>query len=135
MLFLEACAHMEGFFNSNPNERPIRNNNPLDLTYNSETIRFGAIKGDPRFAVFPDVKTGWDAGRRWLSIPARFNDQRELIGGYLGADIKSVIFRFAPANENNSQEYTDYVCQQTGFKETDILTKEMLAVPNVNGNA
>ena len=126
---LQAFGKEEGFGGAEdgkPN-RPTRNNNPLDLTYCSETIHFGASGGDPRFAVFPDIDTGWNAGRRWLSVPAKFDGSGDLVGGYLGATLKQVVFRFAPPNENNSQAYLDGVCASTGLTPETVLTSELLS--------
>jgi hypothetical protein len=132
MLVLEAFAHQEGYFK--PGSRPQRNNNPLDLEYGNEAIRFGSTGSDGRFAIFPNVLTGWNAARRWLSIPAHIVDGI-LEGGYVGATFEQVINRFAPPNENNTNAYIDYVCTNTGHLRTDILTLEMLVVPNVNGTS
>lgn len=130
MLLLEAIAHEEGFFKLN--SRPARNNNPGDLMYGNEAIRFGATHSDGRFAVFPDVLTGYNALRRWLSIPAVFKNGK-LEGGYLGATIEQVIYRFAPPFENRSDLYLSYVLHVTGLEAHTILTSEMLVVPNVTG--
>lgn len=130
MLLLEAIAHEEGFFKAN--SRPARNNNPGDLVYGNESIRFGATHSDGRFAVFPDIHTGYTALRRWLSIPAVLK-QGKLEGGYLGATIEQVIYRFAPPFENRSDLYLDYVTHSTGLEPHQILTLDMLAVPNVTG--
>lgn len=121
---------MEGFYTTEevPN-RPQRNNNPLDLIYCPETISFGATGGDPRFAVFTDLETGWVAAQRWLSIPARFDVAGRLIGGYAGATFEQVINRFAPPSENNTEEYIQFVCSRTNYQPTDIMLKEMLVIP------
>jgi len=129
MLLLETMAHMEGYFT--PGSRPERNNNPLDLMYGPEAKAFGATGGDPRFAIFPDAKTGWLAGARWLGIPARFSTSGDLIGGYLGATLKQVINRFAPPNENDTVNYLNYVCAHAEVTEDTILTTELLELPNV----
>ena len=130
--FLQAIATEEGFYASGslPN-RPQRNNNPGDLEYNAETVRFGATKGDPRFAIFPTVAIGWKALQHWLSIPARFNASGNLVSGYLGAEIHQVIGRFAPDNENNTATYLASVCAQTGCQESDTLTTAMLQTPEI----
>ena len=143
MLLLEAMAHQEGFYSSDPNVRPRRNNNPLDLRWNSESKTFGATHGDKPpvgdpsdyqgysgFAVFPDIETGWQAGRRWLSVPAKIVNGK-LEGGYLGATLAQVIGRFAPPNKNKTGAYLSEVCKLTGFSSTDILTSDLLQVPSV----
>ena len=131
MVLIEAMAHQEGYFGSDPEVRPRRNNNPLDLIYGTESRSFGAKGGDPEFAIFPDAITGWRAGARWLSVPARFDREGNLAGGYLGAKLRQVIFRFAPPSQNNSQAYLDYVCENTGYTEDTVLTAAMLQLPEV----
>ena len=125
---IEAMATMDVFYK--PGSRPQRNNNPLDLTYCSESEAFGATHGDPRFAVFPDVATGWNAARRWLSVPAKFGKDAQgnpvLIGGYLNATIEQAINRFAPPVENDTSNYVSYVCSQTGLTPESVLTVDNL---------
>ena len=128
-MVLEAMAHQEGFFSSDPSARPRRNNNPLDLMWGPEAKEFGATGGDPRFAVFQTVADGWNAGRRWLSVPAKFDTNGNLVGGYLGATFAQFIHRFAPPNENNTAAYVAYVCEQTGYSEDTVLTEAMLQIP------
>lgn len=134
-----AFAREEGFCDGNyqvlTDKRPGRNNNPLDLEWNAETQSFGATSGDPRFAVFPDLETGWNAGRRWLSVKARYETVptslmypkgRRLAHGYLGATIEEVVFRFAPTNENNSMSYLRNICAFSEITPDTILTTELL---------
>lgn len=128
-LLLEAMAEMEGYYING--SRPRRNKNPLDLEWGNESQRFGATKGDPRFAVFERDLTGWVAAARWLSVPARFSPEGALIGGYLGATLSQVIFRFAPSVENDSHHYLDFVCQHTGLTPETVLTTDLLTIPNL----
>jgi hypothetical protein len=120
---LYAMAQMEGFFQ--PNSRPARNNNPLDLSFCPEAVEFGATSGDPRFAVFPDAETGWDAGRRWLSVPAKFSGGT-LVAGYMGATLLQVVNRFAPPSENDSANYAAFVAESTDSTLQTVLTPELL---------
>ena len=122
---LHAMAHQEGWFASGPANRPQRNLNPLDLQYCPEAVEFGATGSDGRFAIFPDAETGWNAGRRWLSVPAKFSGT-DLVGGYLGATIEQAIYRFAPPSENDSAAYCAAVCEQTGKQPGDVLDAEAL---------
>lgn len=125
MTFLQAIAEEEGF--NVAGSRPERNNNPGDLIYGNEAIRFGATHGDPRFAVFPDAVTGWNALRRWLSIPAVIKDG-QLVGGYLGATVQQVIGRFAPPGENDTNSYVSNVCRWANVTPQTIVTVAMLQV-------
>jgi hypothetical protein len=126
---LEAMATEEGFYLSG--SRPARNNNPLDLTYCDESIHFGATGTDGRFAIFPSIHIGFSAGARWLSVTAHFDAAGNLIGGYLGATLKQVIYRFAPPSDNNSVRYLENVCEMTGYSPSTVLTSEMLAIPQL----
>jgi hypothetical protein len=135
-MILEAFAHQEGFFQ--PNSRSRRNNNPGDLEYCHESISFGALKSDGRFAVFADAATGFHALQRWLSIPAKFTNENPgdgrpigpngyLVSGYLGATFKQVVHRFAPPEDNNNVEaYLMNVCKLAHVRPDTVLTAELL---------
>lgn len=139
MLLLEAIAHQEGF--DELGSRPARNLNPGDLEYGPETVKFGATRSDGRFAIFPDIVTGWNALRRWLSIPARLvhgpvkgfwtdPNGTTLVGGYLGATLAQAIYRFAPPSDgNNTEGYIAYVSAHAGIDRKAALTLERLTVP------
>jgi hypothetical protein len=123
MTFLQAIAREEGF--EVEGSRPQRNNNPGDLVFCAESERFGATHGDPRFAVFPDAETGWEALRHWLSLPAEFEDGK-LVAGYLGATVEQIVNRFAPPVENNSSAYVANVCGWANVTPATIITSENL---------
>lgn len=146
MLLIQSMSKQEGFGISGA--RPTRNNSPLDLVYGAEAIRFGAVGADGRYAKFASVADGWKAGVRWLSIPASFvkhpvtelyfdaKTGTTLVGGYLGATMKQVIFRFCPPGDgaNDPQRYLDGVIKDTTMPRTltedTILTADLLAVPS-----
>jgi hypothetical protein len=130
---LVAMSKVEGF--GEPGEIPTVANNPLDLIYCDESIHFGATgqhlhangtpSGFAQFASVDDPTTGgWQAGRRWLSVPAHFDANRNLIGGYMGATISQAINRFAPGSQkgNNPLAYVTAVCEKTGLTPQTILT-------------
>jgi hypothetical protein len=123
MTLLEAIARMEGFYEEG--SRPNRNNNPGDLAYGSEALRFGASGSDGRYAVFPNADIGWTALRRWLSVPAEF-ENGQLVAGYLGATIEQALNRFAPPSENNTNAYVVNVCSWTGLMPDTRLTVGLL---------
>ena len=130
LILLQAMAHEEGYFARGLTaDRPQRNNNPGDLLWCPETRAFGATEGDPTFAVFPNVQLGWKALQRWLSVRARFDQNGSLVGGYLGATLRQLVFRFAPPNQNNSAAYLAFICAQTGLQESSIITQQLLATP------
>ncbi len=124
MTVIQAMAKMEGY--GVPGSRPNRNNNPLDLEYCSESVRFGAVLSDGRFAKFETPGEGWDAGRKWLSVPAKFDKEGKHVGGYMGATLRQVINRFAPPNENDSGEYLANVSSWSGVEPDTVLTPEIL---------
>lgn len=124
MRLLEAIATFEGYYVRGT--RPQRNNSPGDLLYGGESIRFGAVRADGRFAVFPDPQTGWKALQHWLSVPAKFDDKCQLVAGYCGATLSQIINRFAPDSENNTQHYINTVCDFTGLTPETIITPEHL---------
>lgn len=127
---LQAMAQVEGFYKAG--SRPQRNNNPGDLSWGSEAKSFGATKGDPRFAVFPEVGIGWRAFQRWLSVPAVFDTNGKLLRGYLGATLEQVIHRFAPPIENDSDSYVATVCNLTGLQHSTKITQELLNTPETS---
>lgn len=121
--FIEAIATEEGFYVHD--SRPQRNHNPGDLIFGDEARRFGAVKGDPHFAIFIDDEMGWSALRRWLGVPAHFVEGN-LTSGYLGATVKQIIHRFAPPSENDSDAYVKNVCLWTGLTPETVITHENL---------
>lgn len=142
MVLLEAMAHREGFYDTkNPHNRPQRNNNPCNLRYNAQSIRFGANAHDGGYAIFPSVAAGWQAVVRWLSIPGKFQEADPgdgrpkgpsgyLMGGYLGGTIEQIIYRFAPpADSNDTESYIQYVCTKTGYDRKTVVTLDMLTIP------
>ena len=144
LTILQAMAKEEGW--GVPGARPTLNLNPLNLMYGPEAIEFGAIDNQDGMSMFPDAATGMTAARRWLSVPAKWGYDailavctggiiryahepvpgRKLIGGYLGATLAEVIYRFAPPKQNNSAEYLITVCQLTGMLPSTILSESNL---------
>ena len=127
MNLLESFSVSEGF--PVAGSRSQRNNNPGDLIWGDEAKAFGATHGDPVFAVFPDAATGWKALQRWLSVPAKFDHDGNLEGGYQGATLSQVINRFAPPSENNTAAYISGVCERTGLTPETIVTEDLLQIP------
>jgi len=136
---LQAHARMEGFYISG--SRPQRNNSPLDLIYGDEAVRFGSTGADGRYAKFATAVDGYEAGRKWLLVPAHFSAESPgdgrpkgpsgyLAGGYCGATFQQYIWRFAPPSDgNDASAYLNFVCTSTGHLPTDILVPELLVLP------
>lgn len=142
---LAAMALQEGWGPSGT--RPTRNNSPLDLIAGDEAIRFGSIGADGRYARFATDWDGFDAGRRWLSIPAKFaptpnragdpeGPRGYLVAGYLGATLRQVVYRFAPKGDggNDPVAYLSTIVTHVTYPERvtgdTILTPDLLVIPN-----
>jgi len=108
----QAFARMEGWYARGqvPN-RPQRNNNPGDLEFGPFAQKFGASSGDPRFAIFPTAQDGWTAHICLFGSPE-----------YEGLTIEEAVNKFAPAPENNVEQYTACVCFWTGKQPTDLVS-------------
>lgn len=110
--FIDAMARQEGFYV--PHSRPARNNNPGDIEWGKFTQAHGATHGDPRFAVFPDATTGFNAMRALLQ------------SAYLGLTVEQALNKWAPPVENQTNLYIAAVCKMTGMNPSDVLTTENL---------
>lgn len=122
MVFMEAIAREEGWLDIN--SRPRRNNNPGDIEWGKFAQAHGADsveipKGNEpaRFAHFPDPTTGFKAMQTLLQAPS-----------YKGLTVAAAISRWAPSNENNTQQYIANVCKWCGCKPTDVIDG-LLAIP------
>ena len=73
-----------------------KNNNPLNLRYAKQKEAIG--KDDDGFAVFATPQAGWRAAHRQITL----DQERDLT-------LKEFIFKFAPPNENNTNEYLKFV--------------------------
>jgi hypothetical protein len=116
MKLLEAMARQEGFFVIG--SRPQKNNNPGDIEYGGFASKNGAIKGDPRFAIFPDIETGYKAMAALL------------LEHYNGMTIEQALNKYAPPVENQTNVYIEHICEWTGLSPTDIIS-EHLELPEV----
>jgi hypothetical protein len=103
-LLAEGHSIIEGFF---PNTRGFRNNNPGNLAYSKELVRYGAIlepanvKGERKFAKFPTLELG---------IKAKIDYIERIISGNHKAypkdpSLSTYIFKYAPPNQNNTEGY------------------------------
>lgn len=108
MTFLQAVARQEGFYVEGT--RPQRNNNPGDIEYGQFAKAHGAIRADSRYAVFPDVTTGFAAMRALFQAPS-----------YKGKTVEEALNRWAPPAENATNIYIEHVCNWVGCKPTDII--------------
>ncbi len=129
MKLIEAIAKMEGY-GADPENIPTRHNNPGDICAGQWANAHGAVPGaaDPaskdahsshfgetspsRYAVFKQPVDGWDALRTLLTEH------------YLGMTLASAISKYAPATENDTDEYIAAVCKWTGLSPLSTLTAE-----------
>lgn len=111
MSLAEAIARMEGFYaGGQVANRAQRNNNPGNIEFGPFAERFGAVSGDPRFAIFPSVEAGFAALNALLREPS-----------YQNLTIEQAVNRYAPPVENNTNLYVAAVCHWTGRQAGDIL--------------
>lgn len=99
MTLPQAIALEEGFYADGPPNRPQRNLNPGDLEWHPWMKAFGAMVGDPRFAIFPTADQGFAALLHLLQLPL-----------YRGKTVAQAIGQFAPGNENDTRSYISHVC-------------------------
>lgn len=92
--------------------RAWRNNNPGNLEYGKFARNNGAIGTDGRFAIFPDVTTGFNAMANLLSTNA-----------YQNLTIQEAINRYAPSSENNVENYLKSLENQTGFSRSTLMNQ------------
>ena len=77
--------------------RPQRNSNPGNLRYAEQREATG--KDDNGFAVFPNDPAGWRALARQVNL-----DQTR------GLTIREFTHKYAPATENDTTSYLDFLC-------------------------
>jgi hypothetical protein len=107
-----AIGRMEGEFASLPlPDRPQRDHNPGDIEYGNWAIRHGALRGDPRFGVWPDDDGGWHALIDLL---------RE---EYSNLTITELVAKYAPAVENDDNIYVRNMCAWIPAKPTDLVSQ------------
>ena len=84
--------------------RNWRNNNPGNITYCGFTKKFGALAGDPRFAIFPTYEAGRAAKAALIFERKLYRDKR----------LTDAISQYAPAFENNTRRYQQTVLKAVG---------------------
>lgn len=99
---------IQGAFNSMLS-RANRNNNPGNLRYAGQV---GATGKDAQgFAIFETPGAGWDALTRQIAL-----DQSR------GLSLGEFISKYAPASENDTQNYLNFVMSATGNLASDSLS-------------
>jgi len=96
--------------------RAWRTNNPGNLEYHQFARDHGAIGPDGRNAVFPDEQTGAEAIAALLQTNT-----------YQLLTIREAITRYAPPDENDTEDYINTIRRQTGL---DPNTRMSSLTPN-----
>jgi hypothetical protein len=109
----ELISKMEGF--GIPGSLPTRRNNPGDLRHSPHSSHEG--EGSNDIGVIDTPEDGWADLERQLQLFA--NRQMTL---------RAAIYAFAPPNENNTEDYLDFICRELGVTaETPVA--EALKIP------
>lgn len=94
-------------------DRAFRNNNPGNINFVPWTKQyFGATLEtaiDPRFAKFPSMAIGYNALHYLLATQ------------YKGYTIEQLIHKYAPSNENDTQQYVKNICTFTGLTPNTVI--------------
>ncbi|EHY1015188.1 structural protein P5 [Vibrio vulnificus] len=96
--------------------RGIRNKNPLNIEYNKANNWEGQVGVEPegRFARFKSADYGIRAGAKLIST---YMSKHKLL------TVQDILGRFAPASENHTEAYADFVAKSMGVKTTDRLSQ------------
>lgn len=84
-----------------------KNHNPLNLRYARQKESMGADLDN--FAVFPDDPAGWRAAHRQIKL-----DQTR------GLSLKQFVHKFAPPNENDTDNYLSFIMKELDLEDADI---------------
>lgn len=97
--------------------RGYRNNNPLNIRYNKANSWQGKVEPntDGAFEQFRTMEYGYRAALYLL---------RKYIRKYGLNTVASLISRWAPNNENNTDGYISRVCNTTGYVPATILSPD-----------
>ena len=90
--------------NSKTTPRGIRNNNPLNIRVGNNWVGEVTNPTDHEFEQFTDMKYG---------LRAAFRVLRNYIVRHRRNTITKIVSAWAPANENNTQRYINFVCAET----------------------
>ena len=98
--------------------RGIRNNNPLNIRKGNDWQGERHPQTDPAFEEFESMEMGLRAGFKVLQsyVKKRIDTP------------SAIIARWAPANENNTQAYLDYVCKRARLNPNERLKFEQSGI-------
>lgn len=90
--------------------RSWRNNNPGNLRYGSFSSTNGAIGSDyGSFSIFPDYQTGYAAMKTLINTT------------YYNHTIESMMYIYAPPEENDTVGYINYLVNTTGMSRNTYI--------------
>lgn len=92
--------------------RGIRNNNPLNIRIGNTWLGERMNPTDPAFEEFVAIEYGYRAA---------FCILRRYIRRYHKNTITAIVSTWAPANENNTQRYIDFVADKMQITPSDII--------------
>lgn len=95
--------------------RGIRNNNPLNIRIGNTWLGERNNPTDPAFEEFVTIEYGYRAA---------FLILRRYIRRYKKNTIASIVSTWAPASENNTQRYIDFICQKTQLAPDAVIDYE-----------
>lgn len=95
--------------------RGIRNNNPLNIRIGNVWLGESPNPTDPDFEQFVNMTAG---------VRAAFVLLRRYINHYHRNTIPQIISAWAPASENNTQRYIDFVCSSMGINPDERIIFE-----------
>lgn len=93
--------------------RGVRNNNPLNIRIGNTWLGEVPKPTETAFEQFVSVEYG---------LRAAFCILRRYIKRYGHNTVAKIIRTWAPANENNTQQYINYVCAQMKIGPDDIIS-------------
>jgi hypothetical protein len=103
-------SQMEGF--GHPGSLPERNNNPGDLRHAPQESH---LDGQPdSIGSFATPQIGWAQLERQLQIDATRN-----------LTIAQFVATYAPPSENDTANYTNFLCQGLGLPDTATLSQAL----------
>lgn len=130
--FLQAMARQEGAIDSHGNRivtnRAGKNNNPGDIEYGAFTHAHGASGTDGRFAIFPDMKSGFQCMAALLQQPLyKGMSIRVTIYEWLGYKRRDAELRAGIPNEpgNYPEQYIHNVSTWTGLPDSEIIDSHL----------
>lgn len=92
--------------------RGIRNNNPLNIRIGNSWLGERMNPTDPAFEEFVAIEYGYRAA---------FCILRRYIRRYNKNTITAIVSTWAPANENNTQRYINFVADKMQISPSDII--------------